>query len=99
MLTRKVQLMRAEAAVKAWARVAALLSDATQNASKEYAGACAAARQRQLQSACTDAVRGCRARSRAPLAGRGQGQRAQAQADAQAVTRGGSLHAVHCATR
>ena len=38
-LTRKVQMMRAEAAVKAWARVAALLSDATQSASKEYAGA------------------------------------------------------------
>jgi hypothetical protein len=44
-LTRKVQMMRAEAAVKAWARVAALLSDATQSASKEYAGAlCAQAR-------------------------------------------------------
>ena len=37
-LTRQVQMMRAEAAVKAWARVAVLLSNATQSASKEYAG-------------------------------------------------------------
>lgn len=38
-LTRKVQTMRAEAAVKAWARVAALLSTSSQSAAKEYAGA------------------------------------------------------------
>ena len=39
MLTTKVQTMRAEAAVKAWARVAAILSSASQSASKEYAAA------------------------------------------------------------
>ena len=39
MLTTKVQTMRAEAAVKAWARVAAILSTASQSATKEYAAA------------------------------------------------------------
>lgn len=39
MLTTKVQTMRAEAAVKAWARVAAIMSLASQSASKEYAAA------------------------------------------------------------
>lgn len=39
MLTSKVQTMRAEAAVKAWARVAAILSTASQSATKEYAAA------------------------------------------------------------
>lgn len=34
----KVQTMRAEAAVKAWARVAALLAEASQGAAKEYSG-------------------------------------------------------------
>jgi hypothetical protein len=38
-LTSKVQTMRAEAAVKAWARVAAILSTASQSATKEYAAA------------------------------------------------------------
>lgn len=51
--------MRAEAAVKAWARVAAVLAEASQGAAKEYAGA----RRAKGRTPCLAALR-CRSVAR-----------------------------------
>ena len=85
-LTRQVQMMRAEAAVKAWARVAVLLSNATQSASKEYAGTTPPRAASLDCCCCTHADAPGPIRSGAAAAGRGEGKRAQAEGQGAAVT-------------